>query len=362
MRSLCTMHIIGSRFSGGAERFYTRLIQALAERGLETLAVNRRGSAVSKELAGIVGQKHVAMRNVRDPFSRWRISRIIRDQNPEIVQTYMGRATRLTRVPENCGAIHIARLGGFYKLDGYRHADAWVGNTRSICEYLLDNGFPSNRVFHLPNFVERSETPSPEVLKKTEAALRLPENAWKILGLGRLVEKKGFFQLIESFTRLPEEVKGRPIHLIIVGSGPEEKKLRELARQGGVSDRVHWTGWQSDPDPYYALADLFVCPSLHEPLGNVILEAWSNETPVLSTMTHGALELIEDNINGLLIPCGEPGIMADTMEHFLKQAPSFTAGLVSGGLTVLSKRFGKKAVVDSYIGLYEKLLSEKTGR
>lgn len=357
MTNLSSLHIIGSKHSGGAERFYVRLIFALQDNGFDTIAVNRPQSAVSKELSGYVDQYHVSMRNVRDPFSRFRIARIIADIKPDIVQTYMGRATRLTRLPSVSRAVHISRLGGFYKLDGYRHADAWIGNTRAICDYLTENGFPAHRVFHLPNFIDPPPEPSSQALRMIRAGHNIPESAVIVLGVGRLVKKKGFGTLIGSFSRLPANIGGRPVFLLIVGSGPEERALKRYSGQLECRDRIRWAGWRSDPDPYYAVADLFVCPSLHEPLGNVILEAWSNGTPVISTRTDGAMELIRDGANGLLVPVNDPVALAQRMEYALRQDESVVSQLARNGLSELTRRFGKEAVLDSYIELYHKLLA-----
>jgi glycosyltransferase involved in cell wall biosynthesis len=355
--NISSLHIIGSRYSGGAERFFVRLILGLKDKGINIVAVNRPRSAVSAELTGRIDQVHVSMRNVRDPFSRFRISRIIADRKPDIVQTYMGRATRLTHLPTASRSVHVSRLGGFYKLNGYRHADAWIGNTKAICDYMTGNGFPAHRVFHLPNFIDVPPPPTAKTLETIRNEHGIPEGAAIILGIGRLVRKKGFAHLIESFSRLPSSIGGRDVYLLIVGSGPEEHALKTYAGRLERHDRIRWAGWQDHPDSFYAAADLFVCPSLHEPLGNVILEAWSNGTPVISTETDGALDLIRDGVNGLLVPGDDSSALAEKMEDTLKQDRSAIEDLVRSGQSELTRRFGKEAVLDSYIEMYEKLLA-----
>jgi len=356
MEKVSSLHIIGSRYSGGAERFFTRLVLALRERGFPIMVVTRPRSAVSAELSDMVDQFHVSMANVRDPISRFRISRLISRKNPDIVQTYMGRATRLTHVPACSQTVHVSRLGGFYKLDGYRHADAWIGNTRALCDYLIKNGFPRERVFHIPNFIQIPERPREERIIQIREILGIWEDSIIILGVGRLVKKKGFSILLESFDLLPETLGGKTLYLVIVGDGPEGRALKEHAGRLKSYRRIRWTGWQGDPDPFFAAADLFVCPSLHEPLGNVILEAWSNGTPVISTETDGALELIRDGNTGRLVPCNNIPALSDVMRHTLTQEKSAREELARNGLSVLRNNFGKVAVVNSYIELYRKLL------
>ena len=354
-----SIHIIGSRHSGGAEMFFIRLVNALDEAGHQVSTISRAGSMVSKGLASSIEQAHVGMYNVRDPLSRLHISRIIRKKDPDIVQTYMGRATRLTRVPKGGRTIHVSRLGGFYKLDGYRHANAWVGNTGSICDYLIENGFPADRVFKIPNFVERSATPPAQVLRSLRDKLGIPEDAFIIVGVGRFMEKKGFRYLVEAFHQLPEHIQGRPTHLLIAGSGPEEKKLVSQAARLNLNTRVHWAGWQTDPGPCYALGDVFVCPSLHEPLGNVILEAWSQGIPVISTLTHGALELVQDGTNGLLVPCGNAEAISEAVKTLFLSGDSLAKELACSGLSLIEKKYSKNAVVRSYLELYDHLLTSR---
>ena len=242
MKPLKTVHIIGSRHSGGAERFFMRLVEGMAAAGHDTSVIVRAGSFVAREMAGKVPVYEVPMFNVRDPWSRFRISGILRSSAPQVVQTYMGRATRLTRVPDGLPTVHVARLGGFYKLSGYRHAHAWVGNTIEIRDYLLENGFPSGRVFYIRNFVDPEPPVTREALSGIKEQLGIPEDAFVVVSAGRFVPKKGFDQLLESFSRVPRQIGQRPVHLVLAGAGTLEQELKKLSASLGVEDRVHWAG------------------------------------------------------------------------------------------------------------------------
>ena len=150
-----SIHVLGGRQFGGADQFYVRLIRALRDAGQEVTAINRVGSPVAQALAHDgVAQVHFPFANGWDAWTAWRLRALIGAREPCVVQTYMGRATRLTRLPATSRAIHIARLGGYYKIDGYyRHAHAWIGNTKALCDYLVQSGLPAERVFLIGNFV-----------------------------------------------------------------------------------------------------------------------------------------------------------------------------------------------------------------
>ena len=113
-------------------------------------------------------------------------------------------SARTTDVP-----VHLARLGGYYNLKGYRHAHAWVGNTRGIRDYLTSHGLPADRVHYIGNFVDSP----PRVQAAALDALRIRfglEGCRVMLGLGRLHPNKGWADLLDAFARLPASSGGRP--------------------------------------------------------------------------------------------------------------------------------------------------------
>jgi len=355
-----SIHVLGSRQLGGADRFFIRLVEALARAGHPTLAVTRPGSPVAQALDPAVEQVHLPLAAKWDLYSRWRLTQLIHARRPDVVQTYMGRATRLTRLPRGSGTVHIARLGGYYKLKGYyEHAHAWVGNTHGICRYLIEQGMPAERVFYIGNFI-----PVPRAVDAAEvAALRhrldLPAQARVVFALGRLIDKKGFDDLLQGFARVPPELDGRPVVLVIAGDGPARERLHTLGRQLGLESRLRWAGWQNDPTPYYALADWFVCPSRHEPLGNVILEAWQHRLPVLSTRNEGALELIEDGGNALLAPLNDGAALGDALAAALALPAAERERLAAAGYHTVQREHNEAAVVNAYLYLYERLGTER---
>jgi len=346
-----SLHIIGSRQMGGAERFFLRLVDGLNERGHLAMAVTRPGSPVASTVNGATTNFHVAMRNGWDLISMAAIRRLIQRTGASIVQTYMGRATCLTRAPKP--SIHVARLGGYYKIRGYyQHADAWVGNTRGICDYLIQQGLPSDAIHHIGNFVE---PPIPAPAAETATLRRLlgiPAEAATIFSLGRFIEKKGMGDLLGAFDRLPAYIGDRPLHLVVAGDGPLRDRLRSRTRSAELENRVHWVGWQSDPGPYFDMADLFVCPSRHEPLGNVILEAWSHRLPVVSTKTLGALELIRPDENGLLTDIGDPADLAGRLAGLLREGPDEWERLADAGYATVRRDHDRDTVIAAYLNFY----------
>ncbi len=352
---LTSLHIIGGKKLGGAERFFVRLVNALGRNGAAVEVVTVAGGEIDAAIDQGIPRHHAPLAGVWDWWSRLRIRQAVKKYSPAIVQTYMGRATRLTHLPAAGRSVHVARLGGYYDLKGYRHAHAWIGNTRGICDYLKNEGLPPARVFHIGNFVDAAPRLAPEALMELRSKWLIPEDALVVLGLGRLHPNKGFSDLLQAFALLPPELGGRPLQLVMVGDGPLRPQLRAQASQLGIETRTTWTGWQYEPSPWYQLADVFACSSRHEPLGNVILEAWANSALVVSTAAEGPLELIAPGEDALLAPPGDPGRLADSLRKALSLDEEARNRMIKAGLDKLAANFSEAAIVNAYLDLYQKL-------
>ncbi|MDG4595189.1 MAG: glycosyltransferase [Candidatus Contendobacter sp.] len=353
---IASAHIVAGWALGGAELFSVRLVNALQEQRQPVLAINSPGGQVSAKLRPDVTQIHVPMRAIWDLPSRWHISTILRQHQPDIVQTYMGRATRLTHLNLNRRPIHVARLGGYYDLKGYRHAHAWIGNTQGICDYLIRNGLPAARIAHIGNFVDLPAASSPEQLAEWRRRLAISEDALVLTAVGRFHPVKGFEDLLTALAMPGVTVGHRPLILVIVGDGPLNASLRNHADQLGISGQIRWVGWQLDPHPYYELADLFICPSRHETLGNVILEAWGHRRAVLATQTPGALELVTHGEDAWLVPLRQPRALADGIRLLLEDEP-LRARLASQGREKVENHYSQQHIVSAYLDFYQRLLA-----
>jgi L-malate glycosyltransferase len=350
-----SIHIIGSRTSGGAERFYTRLVRQLAQMDCSPLALNPPGSAVAQEIASSADQQHLRMRNVWDPLARYTLRRLVKQYAPAVVQTYMGRATRILRMPNRSASVHVARLGGFYDIAGYRHADAWVGNAHAICDHLVRAGLPAGRVYHIGNFVEPGPEPPPNLRAKLCTDLDVPAEAWILTFAGRLHQNKGVAHLLQALANLPVTIGGRPLYALMAGSGPLASELEQLGETFGLAPRLRWLGWQAEPMPYYQVADLCVCPSIHEPLGNVVLEAWAYRRPILATSTSGPAELITHEDDGYLVAPADSQALAQGIHTLLTETDATRQKLGDAGLQTLKLHYSASNITGQYLQLYKTL-------
>lgn len=351
-----SVHIIGGQALGGAELFFTRLVRALYERGNPILAITVPDSLITAELPFDLPRQHIAMRNVWDLPARWHIQKTLRQQQPDIVQTYMSRATRLTHLTAGQRPIHIARLGGYYPPRGHRHAHAWVAVSNGIADHLIQHGIPQQRIFTISNFVTPATPYLPEYLLKIRHSLAIPEDALIVVAVGRLHPVKGFNDLLNAFAQVPATLDKRPLYLLIVGNGPLAETLQNQAQQLGISERVHFTGWRDDAGAFQELADLCVCSSLQEGAANVILEAWAHGRPVLATRTLGPMEIARHGENAWLVPVCDPNALAEAMRLLLSDA-ALRNELAQNGYKTLLAQHSEDAIISQYLEMYQTLLA-----
>ena len=120
-----------------------------------------------------------------------------------------------------------------------------------------------------------------------------------LISAGRLAPQKGFDVLIEAISLIDAD-----IHLIIAGTGMEESKLKFLSEEKGVSDRVHFIGFQNNLYAWIACADAYILSSRYEGFPNVLLEALACGKSIIATPTPGGIKEILSDIEGCVITNG----------------------------------------------------------
>ncbi len=332
------LQVMAGARHGGAEAFFTRLVPALARAGLDQHAAIRRNPARAAALrAAGVPVTELRFGGRLDLATGPRLRRLAAAFRPAIVLSWMNRASRA--VP--AGAyVHVGRLGGYYDLKYYRRCDWLVANTEDIADYVIDAGWPRDRVRCLPNFVADAASPP-----ASRAELDTPEDAPLLLALGRLHRNKAFDVLIEALAALPG------VWLWLAGAGPEESALRAAAARLGVAERLRFLGWREDAPALLAACDVFVCPSRHEPLGNVVIEAWAQRRPVVAAAAQGPRALIEDGETGLLAPVDDADALARAIRRLIDD-PAFAAGLARAGRAAFEARFSEPVVIGRWLDFF----------
>ena len=183
----------------------------------------------------------------------------------------------------------------------------------------------------------------------------------RVLSIGRLIPRKGFQFLIRALPQVFEKVS-QDFEIEIVGDGPYQEELLELAESLGVASHIHFSGSvpYSELPQKYRDADLFILPSLAEGMPLVVLEAMGTGLPIIVSRVQGIDELVVDGVNGALFDPGD----VDGLAHALVKLIDAGEDRIKMGKasTERVKPYDWKYIAEAYLKLYADILTkgEKT--
>jgi len=227
-------------------------------------------------------------------------------------------------------------------------ADLIVANSDGIRECLISSWKISKKkicVIHNGTDIDHIDKLSFEKVNH----IWINKNLNLIISVGNLRKPKGLPHLLDALKIVN---KKNTVYLIIIGKGEEEKKLKVMAKEIGINDRVDFIGFKKNPFKYIANADLFVLSSLWEGCPNTLLEAMACRTPVVSTdAPYGPAEIIEDSVNGYLVPVADSARLSEKILYVLENLDKQDSIIREARQTV-EKKFSVHKMVKNYEKLF----------
>lgn len=329
---------------GGAEAFFERLVVALREAGVEQrVAIRAEPARAARLRAQGIDPVELSFGGPFDLATPWKLKTLFDRFDPEVALAFMSRAAAKLPPKSWCrkAPVYVGRLGGYYDLKYYRRCDRLIANTVDISDWIVKQGWPASRVDYLPNFVDAAPAaPAPR-----DGAEKL------ILALGRLHPNKAFDVLIAAMADLPDAT------LWIAGDGPLKAELE--AQAAPLGGRVRFLGWREDVPALIEACDVLVCPSRHEPLGNVVIEAWARTKPVVAAASQGPRALIRDRVDGLLVPIDDAPALAVALRRALSTR-DLAAALGRAGRARYQDSFARETVVAAYRDFLARAAKERS--
>jgi type III pantothenate kinase len=171
--------------------------------------------------------------------------------------------------------------------------------------------------------------------------------------MGSLMPKKGFDILIQAFALVRQ--RAPEARLTIAGEGPEGPRLLALARSLGIGAAVEFPGvvMGGAKADLFARARVFVSSSRREPFANANLEAMAEGKPVVATRVGGNVEMVEDEVNGLLVEPEDPEGLAKAILRLLEDRER--AGAMGRAARQRAETFSWEGMVDGYEALYREV-------
>lgn len=212
-------------------------------------------------------------------------------------------------------------------------SDAIVGVSPAVTqEYLLGKlKLPAHKVHLINNGVALPKEIFPVEIQVAKQEWGIADNDFVIGSVGRMLSdaNKRFSDLIKAFAIFSKEKNN--VKLLLVGDGPEKIHYQKLAQDLNISDKIIFTGYQSDVTLFYKMMNIFSLVSRNESFGLVLAEAMLNKLPVVATRVGGMKYIVDDQETGFLVEPYQIDEIAEKFEY-LYQNPEVRTEMGKSGL------------------------------
>lgn len=217
---------------------------------------------------------------------------------------------------------------------------------------------PAEKIRVQHNSVRPAPLPAAEGVRALRERWRIANDHRVILSIGRMSKEKAQADLIEAYKQLCATNPDLHSTLVLVGDGPEREPLEAAARAPGIAGRVVFAGQVRDVQPFYAMADVFVLPSLSEGSPNVLLEAMAARVPVVATSVGGVPEIVQHEASALLVSPQMPAAMAQAIHQLLTEN-SLAPRLVENAANLLIDKHSPDQYARSLLKLYHGVIEAR---
>jgi len=278
-------------------------------------------------------------------------------------------AARLAAVPARILTRHYSNYHTRINRPLHVKLDQWctalsnhvIAVSNETADHLVRvEGAPAAKVTTIHNGIdfERVRTSGPDARSRIRGELGLG-SLFTLLIAGRLHPEKGYEHLFEAIRILRERTE-RPFVLLIAGDGRLLEKYRDSAKSLGIAKCVRFLGFRTDLPDLMAASDLFVLPSVAEAFGLVLAEALYLGLPILATRVGGIPEVVDDGVDGCLVPPGDPVALSRAMKSFLR-GEVHLAGQGAPAIRKVKARFDFEQMLRKYETVYEQVLAGTVG-
>ena len=350
---------------GGAERQAIIRAKGLQKRGwrVSFIALSGTGGNASSELtaAGITFLTLHMRKGLADPRGWIRFNRWLRQESPDVVHALLPHAAwfaRWSRLAANIRVVvdtfHSTHTGTVGRRIGYRLSRWLPDEVTAVSQAVADAHLAckmARRITVMHNGVDTEVWRPDAAIRaslRTELALH-HEFLW--FAAGRLDPVKDYPTLLSTMALLPQSAR-----LVIAGSGPCERDLRQLSANLGLESRVRFLGFEQNVLRWMQAADGFVLSSRWEGLPMVLLEAAACAVPIVATDVPGTREVVVKGCTGWLATAGDPALLAESMIRLMHTPVEQRQIMGRQARQHVLDHFSLEAALDRWEALYRQLL------
>ncbi|UBF27174.1 glycosyltransferase family 4 protein [Kovacikia minuta CCNUW1] len=271
------------------------------------------------------GVNHLPLNQQRTPLNLLKAAnhyrQMIHTVEPDIVHAHMMTGLVLAktlRVGTNYGLVSTVHNEFQRSAVLMGLADRVIAVSQAVADSLAKRGIPSAKLRVIRNGTLGSPRSHPSHPLPV-VALQRPA----ITTVAGMYQRKGIAELIAAFAKIAPNFPQAQLYL--VGNGPDKAQFEALANQTDVADRIHFEGFQPQPQRYLQATDIFVLASHREPFGLVLSEARESGCAIIASDVDGIPEALDGGRAGVLVPPANVDALAETIAQLLKDPEQLNA-------------------------------------
>lgn len=369
MNGLRVRHVVLSLDCGGLERVVLELVRGGQKLGQEVsvLCLERPGALAREAEAAGAKVECVEKKPGLKPNLVRVLAKSFRTDRPDVIHVhqvgalaYAGPAAYFSGVPAVVHTEHGKHYANRWKTRvlgslAARFAHRFCCVSEDVLNEVVEQGVAAKaKCVFVPNGIDTGRYATSTRSAELRATLGIPGDALVLGTIGRLSEIKRQDLLLKGFVEVLRELP--ECRLLIVGDGPERKKLTALAEEFGISERVTFAGYQAQPELYLPLMNVFALTSRSEGLPLAVLEAWSAGKPVIATRVGGLPKLIEHGKTGYLFDLDDAAALAKHIVQLLTNR-DLARTLGNAGQAMARDRYDLRVMAQAYETIYRQQLA-----
>ena len=367
-----SLHIDTARTWRGGQNQVLLTVNGLRAIGQRAALVAHPDGELRRRAAEGLELIPLAPRTEMDLSAAWRLSRLIKRTTPDVLHAHDPHGVAMAALALSIGAgaaqsrakmpVLVASRRVDFHLKGnslsrwkHRQVDGFIAASEAIRQMLLADGIPPDRVITVHEGIDVDHVTAAPAVNLHEA-LFLPHGAPIVGNVAALVPHKGQRYLIDAAHRVVQHAPDT--RFVILGEGELRDHLDAQVREHHLEKHVLLPGFRTDILGCIKAFDLFAMSSVTEGLGTSLLDAMAAARPIVATTAGGIPEIVEDGVNGLLVPPRDAQALADAILRALADA-DLRRRMGDAGFARVNERFTVERMVAQTAAAYERIVAQR---
>jgi glycosyltransferase involved in cell wall biosynthesis len=368
--AIFSIHIDTARTWRGGQRQVLLTVLGMRERGHRALLIAHPDGELAQRASEGHDLIRLAPRTEVDLHAAWKLSRIVKDLRPHIVQAHDPHAVAIASLALSfitsgkCPPLIASRRVAF-RLKGnafsrwkYHQVDCFVAASEAIHQMLIEDGIDPARIVTIHEGIDLHRLQA-EPAANIHAEFWLPTHAPVVGAVAALTHEKGHRHLIDAAALVVREVPDA--RFVILGDGELRPVLERQIKELHLDKHVLLPGFRADILSFIRSFDLFVMSSLAEGLGTSLLDAMALSKATVASDTGGIPEVVSHGETGLLVPPRDHRALAAAISDLLKNSGR-RERMGQAGLERVKRLFTAERMVERTLDVYRSVAAGRSAR